>query len=63
MGYSTRKCMTPGEDHPQLPHAKRRDGGGPGPGAYATGEGGGASAERIAMHVQPCEALHEVSVP
>lgn len=30
--------MTPGEDHPQLPHAKRRDGAGPGPGAYATGE-------------------------
>ncbi|CAN0075135.1 unnamed protein product [Pylaiella littoralis] len=30
--------MTPGEGHPQLGHAKRRDGVGPGPGAYATGD-------------------------
>ncbi|CAM9536270.1 unnamed protein product [Scytosiphon promiscuus] len=38
MGCAARKCMTPGEGHPQLPHGKRRDGGGPGPGAYATGD-------------------------
>ncbi|CAM9498249.1 unnamed protein product [Ectocarpus fasciculatus] len=38
MGCGARKCMTPGEDHPQLPHAKRREGAGPGPGAYATGD-------------------------
>lgn len=40
---AARKCMTPGEGHPQLGHAKRRDGLGPGPGAYATGECGGKS--------------------
>eukprot|EP00903_Cladosiphon_okamuranus_P018120 g16675.t1 len=38
MGSAARKCMTPGEGHPQLAHAKRREGGGPGPGAYATGD-------------------------
>ena len=36
MGQAPRKCMAPGPDHPQLAHAKRGDGGGPGPGAYAT---------------------------
>lgn len=36
MGKAPRKCMTPGPDHPQLDHAKRGDGGGPGPGAYTT---------------------------
>lgn len=40
MGFAARKCMTPGEGHPQLAHAKRHDGGGPGPGTYATGERG-----------------------
>lgn len=38
MGHAPRKCMTAGADHPQLPHAKRRDGESPGPGAYATGD-------------------------
>lgn len=38
MGHAARKCMTAGEDHPQFPHAKRRDSGSPGPGAYATGD-------------------------
>lgn len=49
MGSAARKCMTPGEGHPQLAHAKRCNGGGPGPGAYATGEerrAGGCS-ERV----------------
>jgi len=54
--------MTPGEGHPQLSHAKRRDGGGPGPGAYATGEGGGGggNVERVATQVSSCEALLEI---
>lgn len=37
-GVAARKCMARGDDHPQLPHAKRRDGTSPGPGAYATGD-------------------------
>lgn len=38
MGKAPRKCMAAGSDHPQLPHAKRRDGESPGPGAYPTSD-------------------------